>query len=367
MTTDESYMKRALYLAAQAKGHTSPNPMVGAVIVKDGRIIGEGYHHQAGEPHAEVNAINSANESVEGATIYVTLEPCSHYGRTPPCSDLIIDKKLKRVVVAALDPNPVVSGSGIERIRNAGIEVVTGVLEEESRKLNEVFNYFITTKRPFVVMKYAMTLDGKIATETGESKWISSVASRNHAHHLRGQLSGIMVGIGTVLKDDPRLTCRVDGLPQPVRIVMDSQLKIPMDARVLTEQNKAETVILTTDQAPSAKKEALEKRGVMVKIVKESDGHVDLDEAMRIIGEYGVDSLLLEGGGTLNGAALKAGIVHKLSVYIAPKLLGGAEAISPVMGHGVQHMTDAYKVKSVETTRIEDDLHIEAYIDRSEN
>lgn len=366
MTTDEIYMKRALKLAAKAKGHTSPNPMVGAVIVKDGRIIGEGYHKKAGEPHAEVNAVQSAEESVEGATIYVTLEPCSHYGKTPPCSDLIIKSGFKKVVVAAVDPNPLVAGRGIQRIKEAGIEVEVGVCQKESLKLNEVFNYFITTKRPFTVMKYAMTLDGKIATQTGQSKWISSKKSREHAHQLRGELSSIMVGIGTVLKDNPKLTCRVSGYSHPIRIVVDSQLRIPLNAAVLSDQKEAKTIVMTTPFSSEEKLQTLTARGVEVIKVKAVDKRVDLYEAMKVLGKKGIDSILLEGGGQLNASALEVDVVNKLIVYVAPKLVGGEQAISPVMGKGVNQMSEAYPFKNVKTYQIENDTVIEAERDRSD-
>lgn len=366
MITDQTYMKRALELANKGRGFTTPNPMVGAVIVKNGEIIGEGYHQKAGEPHAEVNAIDSATESVEGATMYVTLEPCSHYGRTPPCSDLIIDKQLKKVVIAATDPNPLVSGRGIESLRQAGIEVVAGVCESESHKLNEVFNHYITTKLPFVLLKYAMSLDGKIATETGESKWISSEDSRHHAHHLRGHLSGILVGIGTVLKDDPSLTCRIPGYLNPTRIILDSKLRIPVDAKVLKNQEEARTIVLTTSQASQEKQTELSRRNITVISVQDDKGQINLKKAMQVIGENGIDSLLLEGGGTVNASALSADIVNKLAVYIAPKLIGGKDAISPIMGQGVLNMSDVYKLKDMDINRIKDDIYIEAYIDRSE-
>lgn len=366
MTTDEKYMKRALELAEKAKGHTLPNPLVGSVIVKDGKIIGEGYHKKAGQPHAEVNAIKSAVESVEGATIYVTLEPCSHYGKTPPCSDLIIKSGFKKVVVAAVDPNPLVAGRGILRIRDAGIDVLLGVCEKESIKLNEVFNYFITTQRPFIHMKYAMTLDGKIATETGESKWISSEQSREHAHRLRGELSGIMVGIGTVLKDNPQLTCRIEGYKNPIRIVVDSQLRIPLNAKVLSDQDQAKTIILTTRFASEEKLSTLKAKDIEIIKVKSTDKRVDLNQAMNVLGKKGIDSILLEGGGQLNASALEAGIVNKLTAYIAPKLLGGEKALSPVEGKGVQHMSEAYLFKDVQTYQLGEDIVIEAERDRSE-
>ncbi|SFC16340.1 diaminohydroxyphosphoribosylaminopyrimidine deaminase [Alkalibacterium subtropicum] len=359
---DRKYMKRALELAEKGRGFTSPNPMVGAVIVKNGQIIGEGYHEKFGEAHAEVNAISSATESVEGATIYVTLEPCSHYGKTPPCSNLIIDKKLKKVVVAATDPNPLVSGRGLERIRKAGIDVVEGVLEAESNKLNEVFNKFITTQTPFVLMKYAMSLDGKIATHTGDSKWISSEESREHAHHLRGYLSGIMVGIGTVLKDDPQLTCRVPGYPNPVRIVLDSQLRVPLDSKILKDQDEAKTLILTTEHASLSMRREIEQIGVEVLTVPEQDGKVDLEKALEILGGKGIDSILLEGGGTLNAAALEAGIIDKVNIYVAPKIIGGEEAISPVMGRGVETMKEAYGLSDMQVTKMSEDIFVEGYL-----
>lgn len=359
---DKTYMERALELAEKGRGFTSPNPMVGAVIVKDGRVIGEGYHEKAGEAHAEVNAINSATESVEGATIYVTLEPCSHYGKTPPCSNLIIEKKLRKVVVAATDPNPLVSGSGLDRLRDAGIEVVEGVLESESNQLNEAFNKFITTSMPFVLMKYAMSIDGKIATETGDSKWISSEESREHAHHLRGYLSGIMVGIGTVLKDDPKLTCRVPGYNNPTRIVLDSELRIPLDANVLMNQDEAVTLVLTTEHASTSMRNEIEKMGVEIITVPEYGGKVDLKKALEILGEKGIDSILLEGGGTLNASALQSKIVDKVNIYIAPKIIGGEGAISPVMGQGVDKMQDAYKLKDMKVTQLNEDIFVEGYI-----
>lgn len=246
---DEVYMRMALDLARKGKGWTTPNPLVGAIIVKGGRVIGQGYHQKYGQPHAEVNAIASAKEDVTGATLYVTLEPCSHFGKTPPCSDLLIDKNIKRVVVGTLDPNPLVAGKGIERLRSNGIEVVTGVLEEESQKLNEIFIKYIVTKEPFVVMKNAMSLDGKIATVTGESQWISGESSRKQVHSLRHELAGIMVGIETIIKDDPQLTSRTLNSRNPIRIVVDSQLRIPIASKVLTQQDKAKTIVATTRRA----------------------------------------------------------------------------------------------------------------------
>ncbi|WP_080146939.1 bifunctional diaminohydroxyphosphoribosylaminopyrimidine deaminase/5-amino-6-(5-phosphoribosylamino)uracil reductase RibD [Marinilactibacillus piezotolerans] len=363
---DKKYMNIALVLAEKGKGFTAPNPLVGAVIIKNEKVIGQGYHQKAGGPHAEVHAINNVAESVEGATMYVTLEPCSHYGKTPPCVDLIIKKKIKRVVVAATDPNPLVSGRGLKKLKEAGIEVTTGVLEQESNHLNEVFNKYITTGFPFVVMKYAMTLDGKIATETGDSKWISSKAARNHAHLLRGYLTGIMVGIDTVLKDDPQLTCRVPGYLNPTRIVLDSRLRIPEQANLLKDQDHAPTIILTTKKASSEKTKILESRNIEVLTVPELDGRIDLKQAMNVLGERGIDSILLEGGGTLNGAALEAGIVDKVNLYVAPKLIAGEMAISPVRGQGVDNISETFNINKINYQSLGKDLLIEGYLEKRE-
>ena len=257
MEQDIIYMKRALELAAKGRGYTNPNPMVGAVIVKNGKIIGEGYHERCGEGHAEVNAFRNATEDTEGADIYVTLEPCSHYGKTPPCADLIVSKKIKRAIIGALDPNPLVSGRGIEKLKAAGIEVVTGVLAEESIALNEIFMKYIRDKEPFVLAKWAMSLDGKIACHTGDSQWISCEESRNEVQQLRHQMMGILVGVDTVITDNPRLTCRLEHGKNPVRIIADSNLRIPMDATVL--DGTVRTIIITTSQAPKDKMQALQE------------------------------------------------------------------------------------------------------------
>lgn len=367
MDRDEQYMRLALALAEKGRGSVSPNPMVGAVIVKDGRIIGEGYHERYGQAHAEVNAFASATEDVEGATIYVTLEPCSHYGKTPPCADLIIQKKVGRVVVGALDPNPLVSGRGIRRIQAAGIEVESGILAEESRKLNEVFMKFITEKRPFVVLKVAMSLDGKIATRTGESKWISGEASREQVHRERGYLTGIMVGINTVLKDNPHLTARLPESRNPIRIVVDSQLRIPLEANVLQEQTEAPTIILTTRKADPEKAAQLREKGITVLVIPEREGRVDLEEAMAELGQRNIDSILLEGGATLNYAALEAGIVDKVQVYLAPKIIGGKDSPTPVGGEGIERLQEAFPVERLTSRMVGEDLFIEGYLKKAKS
>lgn len=359
---DEVYMRMALDLARKGKGWTTPNPLVGAVIVKGGRIIGQGYHQKYGQPHAEVNAIASAKEDVTGATLYVTLEPCSHFGKTPPCSDLLIDKNIKRVVVGTLDPNPLVAGKGIERLRNNGIEVVTGVLEEESQKLNEIFIKYIVTKEPFVVMKNAMSLDGKIATVTGESQWISGESSRKQVHSLRHELAGIMVGIETIIKDDPQLTSRTLNSRNPIRIVVDSQLRIPIASKVLTQQDKAKTIVATTKRANNEKLDTLKQMGIEVIVIKVKCERVDLRELMKVIGAKGIDSILLEGGANLNFSALEEGIVDKIQSYIAPKIIGGKEAKTAVEGAGIQLLKNAFKIDRMTPVMVGEDLFVEGYI-----
>mgnify|MGYP006322782623 FL=1 len=359
---DEVYMRMALDLARKGKGWTTPNPLVGAIIVKGGRVIGQGYHQKYGQPHAEVNAIASAKEDVTGATLYVTLEPCSHFGKTPPCSDLLIDKNIKRVVVGTLDPNPLVAGKGIERLRSNGIEVVTGVLEEESQKLNEIFIKYIVTKEPFVVMKNAMSLDGKIATVTGESQWISGESSRKQVHSLRHELAGIMVGIETIIKDDPQLTSRTLNSRNPIRIVVDSQLRIPIASKVLTQQDKAKTIVATTRRANKEKLDTLKQMDIEVLVTKEKGGRVDLKELMKLLGAKGIDSILLEGGANLNFSALEEGIVDKIQSYIAPKIIGGKEAKTAVEGAGVHSLKNAFQIDRMTPVMVGEDLFVEGYI-----
>lgn len=361
---DEYYMRLALELAEKGKGSVSPNPMVGAIIVKNDRVIGEGYHEKYGQAHAEVNAFNSATEDVEDAILYVSLEPCSHQGNTPPCVDLIIKKKIKKVVVGALDPNPLVSGRGIKKMMAAGIEVVTDILSEECQQLNEVFMKFITERIPFVVLKVAMSLDGKIATSSGESKWISGEQSRENVHKERSYLSGIMVGINTVLRDNPRLTARVPGGKNPIRIVLDSQLRIPLDMNILQQQDEAPTIIITTKMASSEKLNALNKKGITTLIVSDRMGRVDLKEAIKRLGEMTIDSLLLEGGSELNYSSLEAGIVDRIQIYIAPKIIGGSTSPTPVGGKGIERLIEAFPVDNIKISTVGEDILIEGYIKR---
>lgn len=356
-------MARALQLALRGAGHTRPNPMVGAVLVKDGRIIGEGWHKQYGGPHAEVNAFASATEDPEGATLYVSLEPCSHYGKTPPCADLIIRKKVARVVAALEDPNPLVSGCGFRKLRANGIRVTVGVLAEEARHINDVFLTYVTRKRPFVLYKAAMSLDGKIACHTGESQWISSEKSREEVQRLRGILSGIMVGAGTVIADNPRLTCRMEEYENPARIIVDGKLRVPLESRIFHEPGR--NIILTTSEASPEKKKALENLGVeLIEVDSEEPGKVDLKSAMLALGIKGIDGILLEGGPTLAASALEAGIIDAVRFYIAQKIIGGREAPSPFAGTGAAHMNEVVPLTDAVYGTSGDDLWIQAYIQR---
>lgn len=360
--TDIIYMRRALELAVRGAGHVSPNPMVGAVIVKDGRIIGEGWHERIGGLHAERNAFKHCTEDCTGATIYVTLEPCCHWGRTPPCTDAIMEHKISRVVVGCLDPNPLVAGKGLTILRDAGIECVSGVLEDECLAVNEVFFHYITTKTPFVVMKYAMTLDGRIAAFTGDSKWITGETARRHVHETRKRLSAIMVGIGTVLADDPMLNCRIVSGVDPLRLICDSYLRTPLDSQLVRTAKDIPTWIFCAD-ADVSRKAALEDAGVtVIPMPDESGTHVDLAAAMQYLGQQQIDSILLEGGGTLNGEALRLGLVHRVQAYIAPKLIGGSAAHGPVGGAGIARMADALQLDGTTITRLGEDILIEGRI-----
>ena len=358
---DEYYMKRALELAEKGRGWTNPNPMVGAVIVKEDRIIGEGYHERYGQLHAERNALKNCTEDPEGATIYVTLEPCCHHGKTPPCTDAIIESGITKVVVGMLDVNPIVAGNGVRILEEHGIEVVTGVLEDECRKLNKIFIKYMTEKLPYVVMKYAMTSDGKIATVTGESKWITGPESRENVHRTRHALMGIMAGVGTVIADDPMLDCRLEeGGRNPIRIICDSNLRTPLDSKIVSSAKEIETMIATVSNDEAAIKE-FEERGCKVIRTNAPDGKVDLYDLMQKLGAEGIDSVLLEGGAELNFSALKAGIVDEVHTYIAPKIFGG-NAKTPVAGEGIGSIDDAVMLKPVNITKFDDDIFVESEV-----
>ena len=356
--TDQDYMRRAIRLAWQGAGWTSPNPMVGAVVVKDGRIIGEGAHLRWGQLHAERNALAACTEDPAGATIYVTLEPCCHYGRTPPCTEILLEKKIARVVIGSRDPNPKVSGKGAALLREHGVQVEEDFLREECDELNPVFFHYITTGKPYVVMKYAMTLDGKIASRTGASKWITGEEARRHVHRLRGRYAGIVAGIGTVLADDPLLNCRMEGGHQPTRIICDSRLRIPLDSQICRTAGEYNTIVACA-QGDLEKKAQLEALGVEVWTVPNQEGRVDLRALMTRLGQAGIDSVLLEGGGEVHEAALRAGIVNHICAYIAPKLLGGREAKSPVEGLGAETPGEGTQLSHLKTTLLGEDILLE--------
>jgi diaminohydroxyphosphoribosylaminopyrimidine deaminase/5-amino-6-(5-phosphoribosylamino)uracil reductase len=358
-------MRLALQLASSAKGRTNPNPLVGAVIVKEGRIIGMGAHLKAGEPHAEVHAFRMAGDAAEGATLYVTLEPCSHHGRTPPCSDLIVRSKVKKVFIAMEDPNPMVAGRGTARLREHGIEVEVGLLFKEAYRLNERFIHNMLTSRPFVVVKTAMTLDGKIAAHTGDSRWITGSASREAVHRLRDEVDGILIGIGTVLADDPELTTRLPaGGRNPIRVILDSNLRIPETARVL-DTTEAQTWIVTGPEASVEKAERLRARGVEVISVEKGESGLDLDVMLHTLYAKGITHLLVEGGASVNGALLEAGLINKVVAFVAPKLIGGAEAPTPYGGVGFAKMSQAVGLRDVTVETYGDDLCIIGYPERA--
>lgn len=361
---EEQFMKRAIELAKQGVGWTAPNPLVGAVVVKNGRVIGEGYHRKYGELHAERNALAACTEDPAGATLYVTLEPCCHYGKTPPCTEIIIEKKIAKVVIGSRDPNPKVAGKGARILREHGIEVVEDYMRETCDALNPVFFHYITTKTPYVVLKFAMTLDGKIATRTGASKWITGEAARNHVHQLRGRYAGILAGIGTVLADDPMLNCRIDGAHQPLRIILDSHLRIPMGSRLVRSAKEYPLLIVcnesTRDREEGTNRiQKLEEAGAKVWTLPEKNGHPDLNVLMQRLGEEKIDSVLIEGGGTVNEAALKAHIVHHVYAYIAPKIFGGEDAKTPVEGSGIRLPQECANLRLAKITVLLNDMLLE--------
>ena len=354
---DEKFMRRALALARKGEGSVSPNPLVGAVIVRDGRIIAEGFHHCCGENHAEIDAIGHATEAIAGATFYVTLEPCSHYGRTPPCVEALIAHRPGRVVVGAVDPNPLVSGRGIEALRHSGIETEVGVLEEACRESNQVFFKYIRTGLPYVTLKFAQTLDGRIATASGHSHWISSPPSLRFAHRLRAVHDAILVGAGTVLADNPELTCRLVRGRDPLRIVVDSRLRVSPDATVFSDGKK--TLAAATRHAPAERRRLLEKKGIEVlEIDEDPAGSVDLHALLTLLGKREISSLLVEGGATLVTSFLKENLADRLIVILAPKIVGvGIDAVGDL---GIRRMDDALMYRYERIIRCGEDLILDA-------
>lgn len=368
---EEKYMRRAIELAKKGSGHVNPNPLVGAVIVRDGEIIGEGYHECYGQLHAERNAIANTKKrgnSLEGSTIYVTLEPCCHYGKTPPCTEAIIEEKIARVVVGSDDPNPLVSGKGFQMLREKGIEVIPHFLKEECDAMNHVFFHYIRTGTPYVAMKYAMTMDGKIACYTGDSKWVTGEESRAHVQTLRNHYKGIMAGIGTVLADDPMLNCRIEGGRDPIRIIADSHLRIPMDSQLVRTAGQQPLIVACLPDADEEKAAQLQEKGVEVlrvpgvttaDITEEQKEVISLPVLMKELGARKIDGILLEGGGQLNESALQAGIVDRIYCYIAPKIFGGAQAKTPVEGQGLTRAADAWQFNRIGMQEFGQDILLE--------
>ncbi|GGE44112.1 riboflavin biosynthesis protein RibD [Pullulanibacillus camelliae] len=357
--TETRFMKMAIDIARQTIGQTSPNPVVGAVVVYKQHIVGIGAHLKAGEDHAEVHALRMAGQKAEGATVYVTLEPCSHTGRTPPCTDLLIQCKVKRVVIATLDPNPLVSGKGVQKLRAAGITVDVGLLEQEARTLNTRFFHYITTHTPYVTIKSATSLDGKIATATGQSQWITGPAAREDVHRYRHQHDAILVGVNTVIQDDPRLTTRLPegDSKQPIRLILDSHLRTPLTAQVIQDKS-AETWIITTQHPP---KETLAKfQAENIQIISMPGTTINLEPLLKILGEHGITSVFVEGGAEVNGSFLRSGLFNQLILYMAPKLIGGRKAPAAFGGEGFAALEEALPLTITSVTTIDSDLKITA-------
>ncbi len=362
-TDDIKFMGMAIELSKNGYGFVNPNPLVGAIIVKEGKTIGDGYHAYFRGPHAEVNAIKNAGGNLHEGTLYVTLEPCNHYGKTPPCTEKIIKEGFTRVVIGMKDPNPLVSGTGIGKLKEAGIEVVTGVLENEIKKLNEVYKKFIATNRPFCVLKTAMTLDGKISTRTGDCKWISNIESRKFVHELRHRYSAIIVGVNTIIKDDPELTDRSghQNKKHPIRVVVDSNGRTPPKAKVLNTEI-AGTIIAVTKNAGNEFINSVTEQACDIIVCPEKENRVDLQYLFAELGKLNIDSILLEGGGTLNFSALHHKIVDKVYSFISPKIVGGNDAKTPVDGSGLKSIDEAIILNIEDIKRFEEDIMIEAYI-----
>ena len=362
-----AFMRRALTLAKMGKGSTSPNPLVGAVIVKAGQVVGEGYHQKAGGPHAEIDALQAAGEAAKGGTLYVNLEPCCHWGRTPPCTDALIQAGIAQVYVAEVDANPKVAGKGIQQLEMAGISVNIGICAEEAAQLNEVHRKYVQTGQPFVILKTAMSLDGKIATATGESRWITSEASRQNVHEIRDEVDAILVGIGTVLRDNPALTTRLAHCKgkDATRIVLDSRGRTPMDANVFNVESSAGLIIAVTPQAPAENVAALKSAGADVIVAPAKQGRVCINALIEMLGTREITSVLIEGGGEVNAAVIAAGVVDKVLCFVAPKLIGGADAPGPLGGKGIFALADAPRLHNVTVMPVENgdgDILIQGYL-----
>lgn len=361
---DRRYMALAFRLAKRGAGYTSPNPMVGAVVVKDGRMVGQGWHRRYGGPHAEVEALQRAGEQARGATLYVTLEPCNHHGKTPPCTAAVLAAGISRVVIANADPNPRVAGGGAAYLRAQGLQVEMGLLAEVGQKLNEAFFKAVTTGRPWVIAKAAASLDGKTATHTNDSQWITGPAARAWVHRLRHQVDAILVGVGTVIADNPQLTTR---LPKrrgkdPVRLILDSRLRLPLAAQVLHLKSAAPTWIACTDAAPAEKRAALQDLGAEILVLPARDGKVDLEALLNVLGQRRLQSLLVEGGAEVHGAFFDAHLIDKLHLLLAPKIIGGRQAPGILGGQGITHLASAPLVRDMTIRRLGPDLLISGYL-----
>jgi diaminohydroxyphosphoribosylaminopyrimidine deaminase/5-amino-6-(5-phosphoribosylamino)uracil reductase len=361
---DQHFMQMALDLAIKGEGFTSPNPMVGAVVVNENQVVGSGYHRKVGGPHAEVYAIDAAGDRAKGATLYVTLEPCNHTGRTPPCTRKIIEAGIRRVVIAELDPNRQVVGGGAEFLKQQGIQITSGIRQKQARKLNEAFVKYVRTGRPFVIAKCAATLDGRIATRTGDSRWVTGEKARRFVHRLRHAVDGIMVGINTVRADNPSLTSRLpDGPGQdPVRIILDTHLSISPDARLLHQTSAADTILVVGEALAPDKKKVFEKEGTRVIQSALKNGLIDLNALMNQLGAMEISSLLIEGGSRVLASAFGAGIVDKVLFFYGPKILGGDDGVPICSGPGAKLMSQSIAVGDINVQRFDDDIMIEGYI-----
>lgn len=363
---EEEFMRMTLSLARKGLGTTSPNPMVGALVVKGQKIVGEGYHKRAGLPHAEVVALEAAGPAARGATLYVNLEPCCHQGKTPPCVGAIIKAGIKKVIVAMRDPNPLVLGKGIEQLKRAGIDVKVGLLEAEARQLNEAFVTFKERNRPFILMKAATSLDGKIATKIGESRWISNEESRKYANKLRSTMDGVMVGINTVILDNPMLVPRMTKPKRyPARIVLDSKLRIPLTCQLVKTADRYRTIIFALNEARTEKESRLKSMSVeVVRVGAGDNGRISLAEVCKGLAERDITSVLLEGGGELNSSLLKEGFVDKIVFFYAPKIIGGKNASNLIAGKGVDFLKDAYRIDITSVRKLKEDICVEGYVHR---
>lgn len=355
------FMNIAMGLALKAKGSTFPNPMVGALVVKNNKIIGKGYHERAGLAHAEIVALDEAGKNAKGAKLYVTLEPCSHFGKTPPCVDRIIASGVKEVIVGMIDPNPLNNGRGINLLKRHRIRVEVGFLEEELRKVNEAFIKYITKKAPFITVKVAESLDGRIATRHGESKWITSDKSRSFSHRMRSNYDAVMVGVNTVLRDNPRLNSWFSKR-QPIKIVVDSQLSVPEGANIFSGNSQVIIVTLSTKEGQETENRNILAEKAKILEVKEKAGQINLKDAMKKLAQLGISNILVEGGGTLIGSLFDDGLVDKVLFFISPKIIGGKDAIGSVMGLGISRLDNAIKLKNVRVRHFAEDLLIEGYV-----